>query len=125
DPRDDPARSADRRNYWEAWRAYARLAFGAPDSSGVCTQFEPEKIPKTVRVVCARTKDGYSAEIAIAHAALNALRPRGAWSSLRFNLGVYERDAMSGPGTAIWWQPDWRWEENVPGSGTFVSTRKN
>lgn len=125
DPRDDPARSADRRNYWEAWRTYAHVAFGAPDERGACALFERDKIPKTVRVVCVRTKDGYSAEIALPHAVLNAMRPNGSWSGLRVNVGVHERDAMSGPSTIMWWQPDWRWEENVPGSGTFTSTRKN
>ena len=125
DPRDDPARSADRRNYWEAWRTHVHIAFGAPDEHGACALFEPDKIPKTVRVVCARTKDGYSAEIALPHAVLDAMRPKSPWSSLRLNVGVHERDATSGPSTVVWWQPDWRWEENVPGSGTFVATRKN
>jgi hypothetical protein len=125
DVRDDPARGANRRVYSDAWRTYAYLAVSPPDANGQVSLFDSERIPKTVRVVCVRTADGYAAEFAFPHAALDATRPNGEWHSLRFNIGVNERDRPNGPKTVIWWQPDWHWQSNVPGAGTFDSTRKN
>ncbi|MGC4093886.1 MAG: sugar-binding protein [Polyangiaceae bacterium] len=125
DVRDDPARSANRRLYWDAWKTYAYMAVSPPDEKGAVSLFESEKIPKSVRVVCVRTAGGYAAEIAIPNAVLNATRPSGEWRTLRFALGVHDHDVVDGPRTAIWWQPDWRWDNNIPGSGTFESSRRN
>jgi hypothetical protein len=125
DARDEPERGANRRNYWDAWKTYAYLAVSPPDQRGEVSLFDPERIPKTVRVVCVRTPSGYAAEIAFPHAVLNGTRASGEWRSLRFNLGVQERDVSGEAGTTIWWQPDWHWETNIPGSGTFESSRRN
>ncbi|MFZ5893476.1 MAG: sugar-binding protein [Myxococcota bacterium] len=125
DVRDEPERAANRRIYSDAWKTYAYLAVSPPDDQGGVSLFDRQRIPKTVRVVCVRTPDGYAAEMAFPHAALNATRPQGEWRSLRFNVGIQEHDAPSVPGTTLWWQPDWHWDSNVPGSGTFKSSRRN
>jgi hypothetical protein len=119
DPRDDPQRSGNRRNYSETWHTYAYFAFSPAASPGQMSFWERDRIPQGVQVVCVPTATGYAAEIAIPHEALNALRSSGAWSALRFNIAIHDADEASGPSATLWWQPDWHSAENIAGSGTF------
>jgi hypothetical protein len=81
--------------------------------------WDADKIPAGVEFATAVTARGYSVEIAIPHAVLDALRARGNWQALRFNIALYDAEEPGGPNTALWWQPDWHKSSNVPGSGTF------
>lgn len=119
DPRDDPERAGNRRDYSEPWRTFAYLAF-SPLADAEPALFEAQKVPAGVRVRSVRTPRGYSAEIALPHSVLNRLRQSGEWDALRFNIAVHDADVDGGTREVRWWQPDWHQAENLPGSGTFL-----
>jgi hypothetical protein len=119
DPRDDPERANDRRDYGETWRDYAYLAFSPAQTREQMAVWEAEKIPTGVTFACLPTVAGYAAEILIPNRVLDALRRQGKYDLLRFNLAVHDAEEPGGPSTVFWWQPDWHLDANVPGSGTF------
>jgi hypothetical protein len=119
DPRDDPDRAMNRRDYSEPWNTFAYLAFCPAKSADQMSVFEPQKIPGSVNFACVPTAAGYAAEIAIPNAVLNKLRPSGEWRDLRFNIGIHDTDEPGGSNIVLWWQPDWHSDANVAGSGTF------
>ncbi len=119
DPRDDPARAENRRDYGAAWKTYAYLGFSPAPTRAAMSVWEPEKIPEGVVVACVPNARGYSAEVVLPRRVLDALRPSGHFGALRFNIAIRDSDEPGGPNAALFWQPDWHHETNVPGSGTF------
>lgn len=75
--------------------------------------------PDGTVICCKQTDGGYTFEAAIPLAGI-AARYGDAWQreGVRINIAVNDRDAAGGQ-AQLWWQPDWRTAENLPGSGTF------
>jgi len=80
--------------------------------------YSADQLPKELRAVCMKTRDGHAAEIAIPASYLNE-RQGGAWKQFRMNVCVDDYDAVAGPLKALWWRPDWRSAATFAGSGTF------
>lgn len=80
-----------------------------------------ERMPEGLRAGCRRTNEGHVSEIAIPAAYLDTMQG-GEWRSFRLNIAVDDHDGAARDRTQaaqLWWQPDWRQPEDVPGSGTF------
>ncbi len=84
--------------------AYLTVQRDTPEGSRVCNQ---------------RTNTGYVLELALP---VDELRAQfgDAWleEGLRLNVAVNDRDQDGGQ-VQLWWQPDWRHGQNLPGSGTL------
>jgi hypothetical protein len=70
-------------------------------------------------ICCKQTDDGYTFEAAIPLAGITA-QYGDDWqqNGMRINIAVNDRDVAGGQ-AQLWWQPDWRTAENIPGSGTL------
>lgn len=71
-------------------------------------------------VICSKaTEVGYIFEAAIPLAGI-AEKYGDTWqqTGMRINVAVNDRDS-DGQQAQLWWQPDWRTAENIPGSGTL------
>lgn len=79
------------------------------------------KLPEGTKVACVKTPIGYTAEVAIPISYLNQ-KQGGAWNAFRLNVAVDDLDsADAGSRNAqLWWYPDWRSEQSLDGSGTFM-----
>jgi len=47
----------------------------------------------------------------------------GQWQEFRLNIAMDDFDGEVGDrtnGAQLWWKPDWRSQQNYPGSGTFT-----
>ena len=80
-----------------------------------------ERMPDGLQARCRRTPDGYVSEIAVPVAYLDAMQG-GDWRDFRLNIAVDDHDGAvrdRAQAAQLWWQPDWRRPEDVPGSGTF------
>jgi hypothetical protein len=74
-----------------------------------------ERFPRSTEVACVRTENGYVLEASIPRAAFDeALGTRA--SDIRINFAVNDQDADGQ--SQSWWWPDWRTEQDIPGSGT-------
>ena len=80
--------------------------------------WQPERLPAGTETACTRDDAGFSVEVAVPAAYLDA-RQGGRWEAFRLNVAV---DDFDGPdrGCQLWWRPDWRTDETWAGSGTFV-----
>jgi hypothetical protein len=94
------------------------LLFGlSPSPAGVKWVHEPAKFPPKTQYVCVRCEGGYNVEIALPLSYLNE-KAGGEWWGFRMNIAVDDRDS---DGIAqLWWFPDWRGSESIPGSGIFL-----
>lgn len=90
-----------------------------PQSPTKPTVYQPEGLPQGTLYTCHTTEEGFSLQAAIPVSYLNT-QQMATWKSFRLNLVVDTKEAANGPTEKHWWQPDWRSEANVPGSGTFV-----
>jgi predicted esterase len=94
------------------------VAFSPVISSAKPDLFDPERKMIPGLLWAARiVKDGYNEEIGIPVSYLNAMHRRE-WDSFRLNVAVNNwNDSTGGP--QMWWNPDWRTETYMTGSGTF------
>lgn len=124
DARPEPARSAGVLQH----EAYGRiLVVGAvPDQDpGAIFTAGNADLAEGLQVACRpRPGDGdepagYDAEFAIPMAYFEAVGGE-AWDALRLNVVINDRDEPAGPVGKHWWQPDWRGDGAVVGSGTFI-----
>jgi len=84
--------------------------------------FYEDRLPEgSAEWVCKETEGGYSLEAAIS---LSYIRERQgeAWRSIRVNVGLQDRDPDEEDRLRHFWQPDWRSDANLIGSGTFFRT---
>lgn len=77
-----------------------------------------DRLPKGSLWKVRSTATGYIAEIAVPAAYLD--RQAGeAWRDVRINVSITDRDPGEDGRIGLWWQPEWRSERTIPGSGTF------
>ncbi len=117
DARPDPQRShfgaaSDGRDV-----ALLALSPGEPKIGGWLHRADWIVVPDGVRSSCVTTADGYAAEVAIPRRWANE-RARGVARRVRINVAIDDRDEDGQ--SQLWWWPDWRSTQAVPGSGTFA-----
>jgi hypothetical protein len=75
-------------------------------------------LPEGTRVASLRREHGYTAELSIPAAALDALAGER-WRQLRINVGQYDFDPQDGGHSVLWFRPNRFGNLAIPGSGTF------
>lgn len=80
--------------------------------------FQQNRLPEGISVATAPFTGGYTAEIAIPLTYLNDLQ-EGDWEYFRLNIVVVDSDRQGDHQSTLFWQPDWRGENNILGSGMF------
>jgi hypothetical protein len=118
DARPDPERS-----HWnqigEEFDKFIFIAMLPADNPEETIIYDRNRLQRGIKAVCVRTETGHNSEIAIPHTVLDAFR--GAkWDALRINIAIDDFDLPAGPLAQYWWRPDWRYDLNYPGSGTFL-----
>ena len=115
------ARPAPTRSYHRGGGEFEEFLFLAASPGRTVEEvgwFQQDRIPEGVQAVCVRTEKGHNTEIAVPVRYLNEKQGES-WKGFRLNIAVDDFDAPEGPGSQIWWRPDWRRALNYPGSGTF------
>ncbi|TAE49728.1 MAG: hypothetical protein EAZ89_13765, partial [Bacteroidetes bacterium] len=77
-----------------------------------------QMLPPGIKTYCRRTATGYIVEAALPVAYLDLMQG-GKWKQLRINVVQHDTDLSGQHESTLFWQPDWRTEENVMGSGVF------
>lgn len=99
------------------------IATSPVDKGNENVLYKPAQIPEGTQALCVFTKDGYRAEIKVPRAYLQAAQEHNeAWQNLRINVAIDDHDpsnADDASGAQIWWQPDWR-KDNNPLKGIAV-----
>jgi hypothetical protein len=122
DARPEPVRS--RGNGWDR-DGHLHVALQPPSAHGPGGDLYAARQPVGLRSVVTRTADGYAAEVLVPRTYLERMGG-AAWDGVRVHAALHDLRA-DGSVQAATWQPDWRDEGpqgNVPGSGTFVRTRR-
>ena len=118
DARPDPQRSANRgrRDFTD----HLFIALVPGEDAAPLFIVDPAKLPAGTQYACRRSDGGFNAEVAIPLDYF-AKRQGAQWNRLRLNIAVDDRDPTepAKQWSQIWWQPDWRTDQNLPGSGTF------
>ena len=119
DARPDPERSKGRAlwNYTDHG-----LVMVAPPAKGddQTTYIRPASLAAVAQVKSVATGGGIRAEIAIPTAWLDA-QQKGPWKEIRMNAVMHDYDSsVSRKSKHLWWRPDWRFDRNFEGSGTFI-----
>jgi hypothetical protein len=82
--------------------------------------FEKERLPEGVKVACAESEHGMTAEIAVPLSYVKAQQAGQDWSGFRLNVGQVDTDGAENDRTVAWWKPIWSGDLNYDGSGTFA-----
>ena len=120
DARPDPQRSAGRGEGEKEQFAFVALCPADSPADTYC--FMREKLPEGTKFACVKTPKGHNTEVAIPIKYLDAKQGK-AWEAFRLNIQVDDFDGAPGDNAAaaqLCWRPDWRYEANYAGSGTFV-----
>lgn len=90
----------------------------SPSPSAEEDWYAPEHLPKPngVEAATVRNETGFITEIAIARSTLDEAQGSEA-KLVRVNVAVNDGD--SDGQSQLWWHPDWRTDEDQPGSGTL------
>lgn len=96
------------------------LAFTlVPAKNAADTRIEGrDRLPAGTRQVARLTSRGYVVEIAVPKAYLDQ-KAGESWREVRVNVVVNDRDPAVDGTVSLTWQPDWRSDEALAGSGTF------
>ncbi len=119
DARPDPWRSNGRGGGERSEMIFAAMCPGT--SLEDMFFYGKEYMPEGLQAACVMTHSGFAAEMAIPCAYLDTMQG-DEWSEFRLNIAVSDFDEQTANqpgGVQIWWRPDWRMQENKPGSGTF------
>lgn len=84
--------------------------------------FGADQLPQGLKARCRVADRGYVTEVAVPVEYLNRMQGR-AWEAFRLNITMNDYDEAQG--AQLWWQPDWRREQNIAGSGTFIRETMN
>ncbi|MGH8019925.1 MAG: metallophosphoesterase, partial [Opitutaceae bacterium] len=90
----------------------------AGDDSEVTRVNDTSQLPEGSRHIIHRTPGGYSAEIAIPAAYLDAKSGK-TWDGIRLNVSVADRDPSKPGRVSVSWRPAWPAAGSLPGSGSF------
>ena len=74
-----------------------------------------ERFPSSTEVACIRSGTGFTLEAAIPRTVFDEALGKRA-QDIRLNVAVNDRDTDGQ--SQSWWWPDWRTEQDIPGSGT-------
>ena len=91
------------------------------DEPGKTVVYKRAALPEQLQAACIHTPTGHAAEIAIPVSYLDEKQGKP-WQAFRLNIAVDDFDGAPGDN---WhakypsWQPDWRRDRNIIGSGTF------
>lgn len=77
-----------------------------------------DQYPKGTQIAAMKTDAGYQVEMAIPTAYLDEKYGKS-WENLRLNVFASDSDNSGTHKSQIFWQPDWREDDNVMGSGMF------
>ena len=89
------------------------------EESGKPCVLDLDTLPKGLQAASAPNPSGYEAEVAIPMTYLEE-RQGGNVKGFRLNVTICDYDSAVDTGTSLWWRPDWRKNENIPGSGMFI-----
>jgi len=102
------------------WYRYEFLQLATPAYDSIPSVYYRE-MPAGSRIRCIKTAEGYQAELAVPLSYI--IEKQGEhWQSLRVNVGLDDRDTAGI--SRYGWQPQWRNEDNVVGSGLFWRSEK-
>jgi hypothetical protein len=80
--------------------------------------WEPASLPAGAMVINRHTTEGYTLEVSIPlESLIETYGDQWQQDGLRYNVAVNDRDGSEQ--SQLWWQPDWRRADNIPGSGTL------
>lgn len=120
----DPQNISAMRNGRGWYEQSLYLQFNPPDDNMPAQSTESDHLDKQPTWKSRRTDDGYLLEMAIPIAYL-AEKQGENWRTLRLNVELQDRDAEEEERTRISWQPSWRSDENIPGSGMLFRDKLN
>lgn len=90
---------------------------------GPANVYRRDRLPDETEIVCKRTETGYVVEAAFPISAIT--RHQGEdWKHLRLNVALSDTDKDGAHTSTLFWQADWRGEDHVLGSGTFLNQLK-
>ena len=120
DARPDPERSRGRALWNYTDHALVMVAPSATPGGEPTVFVRPARLAERAVVKAVAHEDGISAEISLPTAWLDR-QQNGKWEALRVNTCMHDYDRPDGRlGKHLWWRPDWRFDRNVEGAGTFV-----
>jgi hypothetical protein len=117
DARADPQRSQERGDA-EYNGGFITIVLSPGQNDQTPGLYMRERWPAGTKAVCKPTPTGYAVEIAVPSAALDTMQGQS-WTAVRLNVAVDDADTAGEP-AQLWFRPDWRSDDNMPGSGTFV-----
>lgn len=104
----------------EGWFKNSLFFITTPaDENGRTSIWDLSEAEKNLVWKCVRNKAGYAFEIAIPITYMQEQQGMN-WQTVRINVIVQDKDKSSGDtNERITWQPNWRDNTNIPGSGMF------
>jgi hypothetical protein len=119
DARPDPERSKGRALWNYTDHGIVMVAPIVKDDQQT-TYVRPASLDEVAQVKSIVSENGITAEIAIPTAWLDA-QQKGPWKAIRLNAVMHDYDSSVGrKAKHLWWRPDWRFDRNIEGSGTFT-----
>jgi hypothetical protein len=101
----------------EGWFRKSLYFIASPeDASGKNSVWDMEEQEQQIEWKCVRNAKGYALELAAPVSYFKQLQ--GEWRTVRVNVVVQDKDRDS-KSPRIFWQPNWRDANNIPGSGMF------
>lgn len=101
----------------EAWFKNSMYFIAGPeDENGKNSVWDLDDAEKSLKWKCIRSEKGYSFELAIPLSYIQNIQGK-AWQTVRLNIVVQDKDQAGVNRT--FWQPNWRENDNVRGSGMF------
>ena len=116
DARPDPDRSMGKGN--TDFKETLLLALVPTDTADRKAGYQLDQLPDGVQFTCVKTDTGYAIEAAIPNSYLDECQGKP-WDMFRLDVAINDLDLPDGQGAQLHWVPDWRTDENSPGSGTF------
>ncbi len=86
------------------------------DAKGKNSVWDMEESEKGLEWKCVRNSGGYAFEVAVPIDYFKKMQ--GDWRTLRLNVVVQDKDGTAKP-QRMFWQPNWRDANHIPGSGMF------
>lgn len=89
-----------------------------PGRKGQAALYRPDRLPEGIQVATKVRGKRYVVEVAIPMSYVKSLQGEN-WESIRVNIAVRDSDKKGEHVSELYWQPDWRNEPKVIGTGIF------